>query len=146
MIDENEQEIRKWITAYKNRSARRYSYDRLLEENFISQPAVFIRRRAFDAAGLLDIGLPTAMDYDLWLRLAKLSMPGFIDHDLACFRVQGQSISANNFGKQFAEQYRIHQRYDDDRWRLAKHRVKNQLIVFTYAVIEKSRMFFREGN
>ena len=40
-----------WITNYKEFWMRRYSYRRLLIENFISQPAVFFRRRLFERVG-----------------------------------------------------------------------------------------------
>jgi len=139
IVDEHGREIRKWITAYKRRSARKYSYNRLLGENFISQPAVFFRRTAILAAGPLDLTLPTAMDYDLWLRFAKLGEPGFIDDDLACFRVHPDSISSRGYKGQFEEQYRIHQRYDRNRWRLLKHRIKNSFIVTIYSLMQKIR-------
>ncbi len=139
IIDEQDREIRKWITAYKNRSARNYSYNRLLVENFISQPAVFIRRAALAKAGLLDTELPTAMDFDLWLRLGRLGAPGYMREDLACFRVHKDSISSKGFRKQFEEQYRIHKRYDQSRWRLLSHRIRNRLIVTVYSVMDQIR-------
>jgi glycosyltransferase involved in cell wall biosynthesis len=142
MIDEQDREVRKWITAYKNRSARKYRYEKLLVENFISQPAVFMRREALVKAGPIDTGLPTAMDYDLWIRLAKLGRPGYIDDDLACFRVHGESISSRSYREQFDEQYRIHQKYDHNRRRLLMHRVNNFIIVLTYSVIKKIQAVF----
>ncbi|MDP1620942.1 MAG: glycosyltransferase family 2 protein [Bacteroidales bacterium] len=146
IIDEQDREIRKWITAYKKRLSGKYSFERLLTENFISQPAVFIRRKAMDAVGQIDIALPTAMDYDLWLRLAKLGHPGYINDDLACFRVHRESISSRNYRKQFKEQYRIHARYDQNRWRLLKHRVKIHLIVFIYGLLEAGHSLFKPGR
>ena len=146
IIDEADQETRKWITAYKNRKARKFHYEALLLENFISQPAVFMRHEALEAAGPLDTGLPTAMDYDLWLRLAKIGNPGYINEDLACFRVHSQSISSRNYKTQFEEQYRIHRRYDQDAWRLMQHRVKNRLIVFIYGIMGASRSLFGPGK
>ncbi len=146
IVDEQDREIRKWITAYKNRLSGKYSYDRLLTENFISQPAVFMRRTALQSAGKIDLALPTAMDYDLWLRLARLGKPGYINDDLACFRVHNQSISSRNYRKQFEEQYQIHLRYDQNRRRLLKHRVKISLIVFVYSLFEAGRSLFRGGK
>jgi glycosyltransferase involved in cell wall biosynthesis len=146
IIDDKDHEIRKWITAYKNRKARKFTYENLLLENFISQPAVFMRRETLEAAGPIDPGLPTAMDYDLWLRLAKLGKPGYIDDDLASFRVHHQSISSRNYKNQFEEQYQIHRRYDQNRWRLMKHRVKNRLIVFIYGILGASRSSSRPGR
>jgi glycosyltransferase involved in cell wall biosynthesis len=135
MVDENGREVRRWITGYKRRMSRKYSFERLLTENFISQPAVFIRHTALKVAGPVDEQLPTAMDYDLWLRLAKLGSPVYIDDDLACFRVHGQSISSMNYKAQFDEQYQIHARYDQNRWRLLKHYIKTRIIVFIYGML-----------
>jgi len=137
IIDDQDREIRKWISQYKNWSSRRYSYERLLGENFIPQPAVFIRRGALEKAGPVDPGLPTAMDFDLWLRLAKLGKPGYIDDYLACFRTHNQSISSKHYKIQFEEQYRIHARYDRRRFLLLKHRAKIRLIVSAYSILEK---------
>ena len=39
--------------------------------DFIVQPATFFRRRAFDAAGGVDVKLNWMMDWDLWIKLAK---------------------------------------------------------------------------
>ena len=49
-----------------------FSLARLLEEvdNFIPQPAVFVRRSAAEAVGWLRTDLHYVMDYDFWLRLA----------------------------------------------------------------------------
>jgi len=139
IIDENDREIRKWVTAYKNRLARQYRYNRLLTDNFISQPAVFIRKEALCNVGFVDTGLPTAMDYDLWLRLGKMGNPGYIDADLACFRVHNRSISSRSYQAQFNEQYRIHARYDKNRWRLMKHLLKNRMIVIIYSLLSFGR-------
>jgi len=135
MVDEHDNEIRKWITAYKIRKSAVFSFKRLLVENFISQPTVFFRRIALEQAGPVDINLPTAMDYDLWLRLAKLGKPGFINDFLASFRVHRGSISARSYRKQFEEQYLIHKRYDQNKLLLLKHRIMISLIVSVYSAM-----------
>src|ERR1700677_676941 len=71
IIDAGDQPIRPGVTRYKNRSLARYSYRRLLRENFLSQPAVFWRRESVQRVGPLDASLHHAMDYDLWLRLGQ---------------------------------------------------------------------------
>ncbi len=48
-----------------------FDHDRLAETCFVCQPAVFVRRAALIAVGLLDTGLETCMDYDLWLKLSR---------------------------------------------------------------------------
>jgi GT2 family glycosyltransferase len=139
IIDEEDREIRQWITAYKNQLAANFRYNRLLLENYISQPAVFMRRDALAAAGPLDLGLPTAMDYDLWLRFAKLGKPGFIDEYLAAFRVHRNSISSKQFREQFEEQYAIHKRYDRRWLYLFLNRVHILKAMWSYMVIHAIR-------
>jgi len=43
----------------------------LAKECFICQPAVFLRRESFAEAGMLDISLQFALDYDLWIRVGR---------------------------------------------------------------------------
>lgn len=135
MIDDHDVEIRKWITWYKKINSQKFSYPRLLRENYISQPAVFFKREALEAVGGFDLGLHYAMDYDLWLRLAKLSLPVVLRDYLAAFRLQKGSKSSLNYENLFIEQYQVHRRYDQNRWRLFKHRVTIALILMIYRVL-----------
>jgi glycosyltransferase involved in cell wall biosynthesis len=66
-----------------------YSKSRLWRQNFISQPAVFIRRRALED-GFLDESFHYTMDHELWLRLAAKHSFGRIDKVLAIDRHQAQ--------------------------------------------------------
>jgi glycosyltransferase involved in cell wall biosynthesis len=66
-----------------------YSKNRLWRQNFISQPAVFIRRRALED-GFLDESFHYTMDHELWLRLAAKHSFGRIDKVLAIDRHQAQ--------------------------------------------------------
>ena len=139
MIDENGREVRQWITNYKNFSSRKFKYNRLLTENFISQPAVFFRKKSFLEAGKLDTSLHFAMDYDLWLKMAKLSSPIIVNRYLASFRLHGLSKSVTNHRKLFSEQYDVHQRHDQGEIMLFLHRLKIASILFVYGMMEKLR-------
>jgi len=107
IIDEEGREIRKWITRYKNFLRRRFSYKKLLLENFISQPSVFFRRDVIDAIGLLDVNRFYVMDYEYWLRLAREFPPSVMREDLACFRMHGTCKSHLGFKRQFREEYEV---------------------------------------
>jgi hypothetical protein len=54
------------------RPAQPFDLQRLLDEgDYISQPTVFMRRRALDEVAPLRTELHYCMDYDLWLRIAR---------------------------------------------------------------------------
>jgi glycosyltransferase involved in cell wall biosynthesis len=48
-----------------------FDLDKLAYFNIICQPSAFFRREAFQAVGGLDRSLSFAMDFDLWIRIAK---------------------------------------------------------------------------
>jgi glycosyltransferase involved in cell wall biosynthesis len=50
-----------------------FDWRRLNETCYICQPACFLRRRAFEQAGMLNPALQFALDYDLWIRLGKIT-------------------------------------------------------------------------
>jgi len=54
---------------------------------FICQPAAFVRRSALTAAGGLDPQLHYALDYDLWIRLSRVTRFVKIDRRLAHSRM-----------------------------------------------------------
>jgi glycosyltransferase involved in cell wall biosynthesis len=99
IIDEKGAEIRKPITRYKNFWQKRYSYNWLLVQDFIAQPAVFWRRELTEEMGLFDVKEHIAMDYDYWLRAGAKYRPGFIDDYLARFRLHPVSKSATGYVK-----------------------------------------------
>jgi len=86
IIDEHDREIRRPITAYKNWLARRYSYTKMLLENFISQPSTFFTRELIETVGGINESLMYDMDYELWLRFGLVCDPGRIRANLAGFR------------------------------------------------------------
>jgi glycosyltransferase involved in cell wall biosynthesis len=139
IIDEEDREIRKKITWYKNLFTGRFSFEKLLIENPISQPAVFFRRKVFDEVGLLDPSVHFAMDYDLWLRLSKKYSPGYIPEYLSNFRVQISSKSVNNFRRQFRQEYEVHKRHDSRKLYLFLHWLNIRKIIVAYSLMQVFR-------
>ena len=108
IIDERDREIRRPIARYKTWLARRFSLRRLLAAgNFIPQPATFFRREIFEQAGSLEEQFHLAMDYDLWLRFARLGGPHFIHRPLANFRWHGGSKTGAHYRDVAWECFRI---------------------------------------
>ncbi len=54
--------------------------------DYIMQPTTFFRKRYLEAIGYLDVDLNWCMDWDLWIRLAKVSEVKLINNILACSR------------------------------------------------------------
>jgi len=106
-IDSNDNEIRTFITRYKIFESKRYSYKRLLSKDFISQPATFFTREAFNETGSIDIDLDFAMDYDYWLRLGKKYPPLYINRFLSRFRWHDESKNGAQYKNAAREAYRV---------------------------------------
>lgn len=111
IIDENSNEIRKSVTQYKNKWLTKYDYDRLLKEDFISQPAVWFRKSFLNEVGLLDENLHYTMDYDLWLRMGAKAEPVIINNYLASFRFYSGSKTGGELKKSLSEVRELCRRY-----------------------------------
>jgi glycosyltransferase involved in cell wall biosynthesis len=97
-------ETRSLVTRYKEFWMRRYRYERLMIENFINQPTVFFRRSLLDRAGPIDETMRNAFDYHLFLRMATLSRPHYVDRVLAYFRVYADAKTSSTFERSFREE------------------------------------------
>ena len=135
MIDDRDREIRKSITCYKNLLSRRFNYNILLLENFLSQPSVFFKKDLFNQVGKLSVSLHFAMDFDLWVRFAQTGKPIVTRDDLACFRIQENSKSAQNVRKLFAEQLEVHKHYDNRKVMVGLHRLSIRKTLAFYHLI-----------
>ncbi|WP_051434556.1 glycosyltransferase family 2 protein [Desulfonatronum lacustre] len=105
IIDEQNREIRRPITRFKECFFPLSSRFTIQCINYISQPSMFFRRRALDQAGPLREDLTAAFDYDFTLRLRRhgdaARVPG---PPLADFRWRPDSISGSGFQIQFREE------------------------------------------
>lgn len=106
IIDEEDREIRRGITRFKEAFfpiSSRFVFQCI---NYISQPATVFRRSAVEAAGPLRDDLKAAFDYEFFLRLWRqggaVRVPG---PPLADFRWHATSISGQHFARQFREEY-----------------------------------------
>jgi glycosyltransferase involved in cell wall biosynthesis len=138
VVDDAGQPTRRSIVRYKERRLRRYAYRRLLRENFIAQPSVFWRASFGRRVGPLDPSLHYTMDYDLWLRMARLAPPLLIDRELADFRVHGGSKTGRINRAQFDEGYAVARRhFAGDRASLLVHRFNVEKIVWAYRLLQR---------
>ena len=137
IIDERDREIRGFVTRYKARLAHRYSLRRLLSSNFVAQPATFFERGLLEEAGSIDESLHYAMDYDLWLRFARLAEPTHVPRSLANFRVYRNSKTGGGYQEGAREALAIaRRRAQAGEWpAVALHRLHYLGLVAAYSLL-----------
>jgi len=128
IIDEASRESQGFVVWYKNVRGRRFSIYKLLTEDFIPQMATFWNRSLWRGAGGLDVKRHLDMDYDLFLRFAKVSQPKVLPEYLADFRVHAGAKSSRKVGEHLAAAFSTVQEHAAGlglrgRWCLVLHRV-----------------------
>lgn len=88
-----------------------YSRARLLRGNFIPHPATFVERQLMLDAGGFDVQWRYAMDYDLWLRLARIAEPLQLAQPLTAFREHAGSLSTRERHQAMREDLRVRLRH-----------------------------------
>jgi glycosyltransferase involved in cell wall biosynthesis len=94
IIDGTGRPISSPIVWYKNQRGRRFSIYKLLTENFLPQMATFWNRALWDQVGGVDRSRQLDMDYDLFLKFAKVTPPRVLRSYLADFRVHRDAKSS----------------------------------------------------
>jgi len=67
IIDRDDREVRRWVSAYKAFRARHHTLENFLTENYVSQMTAFWRRSVHDEIGYVDPTIRFAFDYDLFV-------------------------------------------------------------------------------
>ena len=140
IIDGGGAEIRRAVTAYKNFFLRHYSFPLYLTQNFISDPATFVRRRALEEAGPLDERYRISHDYDIWLRIARHHDPIVLRRYLSSFRMVEGTLSMAGFERQFAEHEQVARRRGEGHPApVAANALMSRLIVAVYRGLRAAR-------
>jgi glycosyltransferase involved in cell wall biosynthesis len=142
IISDNDREIRRWLTAYKNFWLRIRSHSVFLVMDYISQPATFWRADALTRLGFLDESLHYVMDYDYWLRLYAESPPVFIPEYLAAFRLHVASKTtaktssrAGGMDRYLEEEGAVIQRHTRSRLLFLLYRIHRWLMLRVYFLL-----------
>lgn len=140
IIDENNREVRRLITTYKNFWLRFSRASMLLITDYVSQPATFWRSRALEEFGYPDESLHYAMDYEYWLRLYSRYPPLFIPEYLAAFKIHPHSKTTTTGHKDiFIDEERIAiQRHTNSKFLLTLHDIHRWLMTSVYAIINRA--------
>lgn len=88
-----------------------YSYPRLLRGNIVPHPATFVERSLYREIGGFDERLKYAMDYDMWLRIGRVSPPVQLREFLSVFRRHAESTTYANRLASFDEDHQVRRRY-----------------------------------
>jgi glycosyltransferase involved in cell wall biosynthesis len=140
IIDEHDRTMRRWVSRYKHYRCRHHTFENLLTENYISQMTAFWRRRVHDEIGYLDPAFDLAFDYDLFLRLARRGAPIYLDDELACFRMYGESKSGAGFTAQLDQAVAIAARHGrPGAWLRMRTRAKQLAIDGIYRAMRMAR-------
>ncbi len=143
IIDEEDREVRRWISAYKHYRSQHHSLEQFLTENYVSQMTVFWRRSVHGDIGYLDPEIRYAFDYDLFLRLAQRCAPLYIEEPLACFRWYATSKSGGGFVVQMTETTEIASRSRAaTNWTRVQALAKKSAIINVYRALGVARTTF----
>ena len=145
IVDGRGQEIRRAVTAYKNLLLRHWSVGLYLTQNFVSDPATFVRSSALEEVGVLDARYLHSHDYDLWLRVAhRFGAPVVLRRCLASFRMAEGTLSMGGFEGQFAEHAEVARAHGaGHRAAVAVNRSMSLAIVMVYRALRLRRSLIR---
>jgi len=86
-------------------------FNELLKENFIPLLTALMRTKYFHECGGIDNNLKQAEDYDLFLKITKISKSKIINEPLTLYRQHGQNISIKQSELNFTEALQIISKY-----------------------------------
>ena len=90
------------------------NFGRLLERNFILSPSgAMIRRSAIQEVGAFDLAITHAVEYDLWLRIARRFPLACLEQVLVEYRRHPAAMTSNTGGHFHGEQQAI-EKYGDE--------------------------------
>jgi glycosyltransferase involved in cell wall biosynthesis len=137
IIDENDKEIRKFVTEYKNNKLRKFTFEQLLIENCISQPSTFWRKEVMNEIGYLDEEYHYSMDQEYWARIASKYKLHLIPEYLAEFRFTSDTKTGSSIEKTLAESRMIAIKYSNKKSVLLKQWVSNLKRIISYKYVQK---------
>ncbi len=94
-----------------------YSFQRLINGNFIPHPASFVGTALFRELGGFRSDLKYAMDYEFFLRLGRRAPPLALKEALAVFRIHPGSTTVKNRLASFEEDHAVRLSFAGRSWR-----------------------------
>lgn len=130
----NKSILNKIINIYKKSLLSKINFNLLCINNVISQPSVYWKKTFFQKVGNFNENLNYNMDYDMWLRMIRISKPLKLENKISYFRRHNQSLSHKNLLNQFKEKYQTMKKYNKNPLISSIHLLLSLLIIITYKV------------
>jgi glycosyltransferase involved in cell wall biosynthesis len=125
VVNEDNIEIARIVTWYKNLLLNISSFPLLLSTNYLMQPSVFFTRKAYEKYGPFTGTSDFITEYDLWLRFGNIKMPVVVNKLVARFRIEPSTKTKRMFNILLAEDWRIVNKYTKNPIILTLHRFNN---------------------
>lgn len=125
LVNRDDKEIAKWVTLYKNILLRLSSYNVLLSTNYLIQPSVFITKNTYQKYGPFTGTTNFIMEYELWLKIGRDSMPVVINEVISSFRIEPSTKTKNMSKGLLSEDWKIVNKYTDNQIVLFLHNINN---------------------
>jgi glycosyltransferase involved in cell wall biosynthesis len=123
---ESESRMQKYfVNIYKNLLLFSNRYSLLLCVNYLMQPSVFVSKQAINKYGPFKGNRQFVAEYEMWLRLGKVIMPIVTQSKLSGFRLAKGNISTTNYHELLREDYRITQKFTNNKLILLIHKLNN---------------------
>ena len=139
IIDENNREVKQYITKYKNKKLNKFSLNQLLIENSVSQPSTFWRKSLMDKIGYLDESLHYSMDQEYWVRMELENHLCLIKDYLAEFRFTSDTKTGSSLYKTLAESRLIAERYSTNKLVLLRQWLSNLKRILVYKYLSNNK-------
>lgn len=115
--------------------------------DFIVQPTVFFRRRAFEKVGGVDTSLHWCMDYDLWLKMVAAGLTfAYLPRHLADFRWLADNKTATGGWGRLREIEKVVARYADGTHGYLRLEMVNQHLHEAGQKLKRLRLFGMTGS
>lgn len=125
VVNENNAEIAKPVMWYKSFLLTLNSYTLLLTTNYLMQPSVFFTREAYQKYGPFIGTRDFIMEYDLWLKLGRVSMPRVINKTLSKFRIEASTKTKTLSLDLLKEDEKVIRQYTKNLFILLLHKLNN---------------------
>lgn len=100
-------------SLYGKRAAKGFKQEAIIEHpEWVCSPSMFVKRSVLLQTGALDVNLSYAMDYDLFIRLSRITQIISIPIPMVYFRKHKRSKTQTSPSAHWREVLDIHRKYD----------------------------------